>query len=101
MSCSSTESAASSAPIDGFTASEPFTGAVQFPNPDRTVRGPVTSFCSVTFNFRRGGGLEMLRVMNDPEAGGHGGFMGMAPEDQEILAEVRRFADAHWNRETR
>ena len=30
------------------------------------------------------------------EAGGHGGFMGRAPEDQEILAEVRRFADAHW-----
>ena len=27
------------------------------------------------------------------EAAGHGGFMGMAPEDQEILAEVRRFAD--------
>ena len=30
------------------------------------------------------------------EAGGHGGFMGMAPEDQEILQEVRRFADTHW-----
>jgi hypothetical protein len=30
------------------------------------------------------------------EAGGHGGFMGMAPEDQEIQREVRRFADAHW-----
>ena len=30
------------------------------------------------------------------EAGGHGGFMGMAPEDQEILREVRRFADTHW-----
>jgi len=23
----------------------------------------------------------------------------MAPEDQEILREVRRFADAHWSRE--
>jgi epsilon-lactone hydrolase len=34
------------------------------------------------------------------EAGGHGGFMGMAPEDLEILREVRRFADAHWGRET-
>jgi epsilon-lactone hydrolase len=30
------------------------------------------------------------------EAGGHGGFMGQAPEDQEILAEVRRFAETHW-----
>jgi monoterpene epsilon-lactone hydrolase len=30
------------------------------------------------------------------EAGGHGGFMGRAPEDQEILAEVRRFAETHW-----
>ena len=30
------------------------------------------------------------------EAAGHGGFMGMAPEDQEILREVRRFADTHW-----
>jgi monoterpene epsilon-lactone hydrolase len=30
------------------------------------------------------------------EAGGHGGFMGRAPEDQEILGEVRRFADTHW-----
>jgi len=32
------------------------------------------------------------------EAGGHGGFMGRAPEDQEILREVRRFADTHWGR---
>lgn len=32
------------------------------------------------------------------EAGGHGGFMGRAPEDQEILSEVRRFADTHWAR---
>jgi acetyl esterase/lipase len=30
------------------------------------------------------------------EAAGHGGFMGMAPEDEEILREVRRFADTHW-----
>jgi len=35
------------------------------------------------------------------EAAGHGGFMGMAPEDREILSEVRRFADHHWNKETR
>jgi epsilon-lactone hydrolase len=33
------------------------------------------------------------------EAGGHGGFLGQAPEDHEILAEVRRFADAHWTKE--
>jgi acetyl esterase/lipase len=32
------------------------------------------------------------------EAGGHGGFLGQAPEDREILAEVRRFADTHWAR---
>ena len=32
------------------------------------------------------------------EAAGHGGFMGRAPEDQEILAEVRRFAETHWAR---
>ncbi len=30
------------------------------------------------------------------EAGGHGGFFGMAPEDREIEAEVRRFVDRHW-----
>jgi epsilon-lactone hydrolase len=29
------------------------------------------------------------------EAAGHGGFFGMAPEDQMILDEVRRFVDAH------
>jgi acetyl esterase/lipase len=33
------------------------------------------------------------------EAAGHGGFLGLAPEDQEILGEVRRFAEAHWDRE--
>jgi epsilon-lactone hydrolase len=32
------------------------------------------------------------------EAAGHGGFLGMAPEDQEILAEVRQFAERHWGR---
>jgi monoterpene epsilon-lactone hydrolase len=31
------------------------------------------------------------------EAAGHGGFMGMAPEDQDRFAEMRRFADAHWS----
>jgi acetyl esterase/lipase len=31
------------------------------------------------------------------EAAGHGGFMGMAPEDEEIIREVRRFADTHWH----
>jgi hypothetical protein len=33
-------------------------GAVEFPVPNRTVRGPLTSFYSVTFNFKRGGGEE-------------------------------------------
>jgi acetyl esterase/lipase len=43
--------------------------------------------------LRRAGVPAELHVT---EAGGHGGFMGMAPEDQEILHEVRRFADTHW-----
>jgi monoterpene epsilon-lactone hydrolase len=30
------------------------------------------------------------------EAGGHGGFFGQAPEDEELDNEVRRFIDAHW-----
>ncbi len=30
------------------------------------------------------------------EAGGHGGFFGMAPEDEAILQEIRRFVDVHW-----
>jgi len=30
------------------------------------------------------------------EAGGHGGFFGMAPEDEEITREIRRFVDARW-----
>lgn len=29
------------------------------------------------------------------EAGGHGGFFGMAPEDEAITTEIRRFVDAH------
>jgi epsilon-lactone hydrolase len=32
------------------------------------------------------------------EAAGHGGFMGTAPEDEEIIREVRRFVDKHWGR---
>jgi acetyl esterase/lipase len=32
------------------------------------------------------------------EAAGHGGFLGMAPEDTERSAELRRFAEAHWAR---
>jgi epsilon-lactone hydrolase len=48
--------------------------------------------------LRRAGVPAELHVT---EAAGHGGFMGMAPEDQEILREVRRFADTHWNKETR
>ena len=30
------------------------------------------------------------------EASGHGGFLGMAPEDADRFAELRRFVDAHW-----
>jgi len=45
--------------------------------------------------LRRAGVPAELHVT---EAGGHGGFMGRAPEDQEILAEVRRFAETHWAR---
>ena len=30
------------------------------------------------------------------EAGGHGGFMGMAPEDHDLMAECRRFCDEAW-----
>src|SRR2546423_11445022 len=30
------------------------------------------------------------------EAAPHGGFLGLAPEDHELLREVRRFIDAHW-----
>lgn len=48
--------------------------------------------------LRRAGVPAELHVT---EAAGHGGFMGMAPEDQEILREVRRFADTHWNKEQR
>jgi len=32
------------------------------------------------------------------EAAGHGGFLGMAPEDTERFAELRRFVEAHWAR---
>jgi len=32
------------------------------------------------------------------EAGGHGGFFGQAPEDEDLDNEVRRFIDAHWAR---
>ena len=32
------------------------------------------------------------------EAAGHGGFLGMAPEDAERFAELRRFAEARWVR---
>ena len=30
------------------------------------------------------------------EAAAHGGFLGMAPEDQERMGEMRRFVDRHW-----
>ena len=29
------------------------------------------------------------------EAAGHGGFLGMAPEDHEIFREVRAFVETH------
>jgi epsilon-lactone hydrolase len=32
------------------------------------------------------------------EAAGHGGFLGMAPEDGERFLEMRHFAEAHWAR---
>jgi acetyl esterase/lipase len=32
------------------------------------------------------------------EAGGHGGFFGQAPEDEDLAQEVRLFIDAHWPR---
>ena len=44
-----------------------------------------------------------LRVAGIPadlhvtDAGGHGGFFGMAPEDEEIAREIRLFVDAYWN----
>lgn len=30
------------------------------------------------------------------EAAGHGGFLGMAPEDEDRFAEMRRFMERHW-----
>ena len=30
------------------------------------------------------------------EAAPHGGFLGLAPEDHELMREVRHFIDAHW-----
>lgn len=35
------------------------------------------------------------------EAAGHGGFMGMAPEDADRFAELRRFVEEHWSQGTR
>jgi acetyl esterase/lipase len=32
------------------------------------------------------------------EAAGHGGFLGLAPEDADRFAEVRRFTERHWSR---
>jgi monoterpene epsilon-lactone hydrolase len=45
--------------------------------------------------LRAGGIAAELHVQ---EAAGHGGFFGMAPEDQEIIGEVRRFLDDKWHR---
>jgi epsilon-lactone hydrolase len=54
-------------------------------------------FLSNTVLFHRA-----LRAANVPaelhvlEAGGHGGFFGMAPEDKEIQRDVSRFVDLYW-----
>lgn len=45
--------------------------------------------------IRRGGVPAELHVW---EAAGHAMFLGMAPEDRERAAEVRRFVDEHWMR---
>jgi acetyl esterase/lipase len=38
----------------------------------------------------------MTADLHVQEAGGHGGFLGMAPEDAWVLGEVRRFIEQHW-----
>jgi hypothetical protein len=43
--------------------------------------------------LRRAGVRAELHVT---EAGPHGGFMGSAPEDHELIAECRRFCDEAW-----
>ena len=43
--------------------------------------------------LRRAGVQAELHIT---EAGGHGGFMGTAPEDHELMAECKRFCDAAW-----
>jgi acetyl esterase/lipase len=43
--------------------------------------------------LRRAGVTAELHVT---EAGPHGGFMGTAPEDQELMAECKRFCDEAW-----
>lgn len=44
--------------------------------------------------LRRAGIVAELHVT---EAGPHGGFMGMAPEDHELLGEVQAFCDRYWS----
>jgi monoterpene epsilon-lactone hydrolase len=43
--------------------------------------------------LRRAGVTAELHVV---EGAGHGGFLGQAPEDAELEAEISRFIDAHW-----
>jgi acetyl esterase/lipase len=43
--------------------------------------------------LRRAGVPAELHIM---EAAGHGGFLGAAPEDREIEAEMKAFAERHW-----
>jgi epsilon-lactone hydrolase len=38
----------------------------------------------------------VMAELHITEAGSHGGFMGTAPEDMELMAECRRFCDAAW-----
>jgi hypothetical protein len=41
-------------------------------------------------------GRRLLQV--EQEAAGHGGFFGMAPEDEEITREIRQFVARHLGR---
>jgi epsilon-lactone hydrolase len=65
--------------------------------PTILVTGTRDLFLSNTVLFHRA-----LRAADVPaelhvlEAGGHGGFFGMAPEDKAVLRDVKAFVDRHW-----
>jgi hypothetical protein len=63
-----------------------------------TIRLPARAIAvpSTVSDFSRGSPPAIPAELHVTEAAGHGGFMGMAPADQEILGEVRRFAEGHW-----